>query len=107
MTGPIRITRQRITKPYLRQAFRRNLPLIVVVGVILVAVMLVIAGRWRRGAVVLGAAALLTSFLRATTPEERIGVLAVRSRPVDVISLALVGSVIVWIALSIDPLGTD
>lgn len=101
------MTARRITRPYLQQAIRRNLPLIVVGGVILVAVVLVISGRWRRGAVVLGGAALLTSALRLTTPAERIGVLAVRGRVVDTVSLALVGSVIVWIALSIDPLGTD
>ena len=40
-------------------------------------------------------------------PENRIGLLAVRSRAFDVSALALVGGAIVFLSASIDPLGTD
>jgi hypothetical protein len=40
-------------------------------------------------------------------PSERVGLLAVRSKPFDVGALVAVGGAIVWLAVSIDPLGTD
>lgn len=81
--------------------------MLAVLVVIVVAIGLVLADRWRRGALVFGAATLLAAAFRLMMPTERVGLLAVRSRPFDVSALVAVGGAIVWLAVSIDPLGTD
>ncbi|MGA9869786.1 MAG: DUF3017 domain-containing protein [Rhodococcus sp. (in: high G+C Gram-positive bacteria)] len=86
---------------------RKNLPLLAVLVVIAVALVLVLADRWRRGSFVLGVATMLAAGFRLCLPESRIGLLAVRSRAFDVSALALVGGAIVFLSASIDPLGTD
>lgn len=86
---------------------RRNLPLLVVGAVVLVGVGFVLADRWRRGAFVFGAATLLAAGFRLCLRPEEVGLLAVRGQSFDVAALTLVGGAIVWLAVSIDPLGTD
>ncbi|MFD4467681.1 DUF3017 domain-containing protein [Rhodococcus sp. NPDC058505] len=85
---------------------RRNLPLLVVAAVVLVGVGFVLADRWRRGAFVFGIATLLAAGFRLCLQPEEVGLLAVRGQPFDVAALTLVGGTIVWLAVSIDPLGT-
>lgn len=80
--------------------------LLVVLGVV-VAAALVLFDRWRRGAFVLGSAVLFGALLRAVLPTSRIGLLQVRGRFVDVVAMASVGATVLWLATSIDPLGTD
>ena len=82
---------------------RLNLPLIVVALVIAVAVALVLADRWRRGAFVFGGATILAGVLRWVLDESRVGVLAVRSKGFDVGALLDEGGVIVALAASIHP----
>ncbi|MBP1162905.1 hypothetical protein ABIC28_000444 [Rhodococcus sp. PvR044] len=86
---------------------RKNLPLLAVFTVVLVAVVFVLADRWRRGAFVFGLATLLAAGFRLCLPTERVGLLAVRGQRFDVGALTAVGAAIVWLAVSIDPLGTD
>ncbi|MGV9824438.1 MULTISPECIES: DUF3017 domain-containing protein [unclassified Gordonia (in: high G+C Gram-positive bacteria)] len=80
--------------------------LLVMLGVV-VAAALVLFDRWRRGAFVFGSALVLGSLLRALLPTSRVGLLQVRGRAFDVFCLASVGGVMLWLATSIDPLGTD
>ena len=47
---------------------------------VLVAVVFVLADRWRRGAFVFGLATLLAAGFRLFLPTERVGLLAVRGR---------------------------
>jgi hypothetical protein len=91
-----------LTKRFLRC----HLPMVAVVAVIAVAIILVLSDRWRRGAIVFGAATLLAGAFRLALPAERVGLLAVRSRQFDVAALLAVGTAIVVLAASIDPLGT-
>lgn len=85
---------------------RRNLPLLVVSAVVLVGIGFVLADRWRRGAFVFGIATLLAAGFRLCLRPEEVGLLAVRGQAFDVTALTLVGGTIVWLAVSIDPLGT-
>lgn len=94
-------------EPGLRAAVMRNLPIVVVTLVVLAALALVLADRWRRGTFIFGCATVLAALLRLALPDSRIGTLKVRSRAFDVLALGLVGGVIVFLSLSIDPLGTD
>lgn len=87
--------------------FRKNLPLLAVLLVIVAALVLVLADRWRRGSFVLGVATMLAACFRLCVPENRIGLLAVRGKAFDVSALALVGGAIMFLSASIDPLGTD
>jgi hypothetical protein len=93
-----------------RNRFLRNcalhLPLVIIAMMMLLALLLVIWDRWRRGTFVFGVGTLLAAWFRLILPQSQAGLLAVRSRRFDVGALALVGGVIVWLTLSIDPLGT-
>ncbi|MFC9514140.1 DUF3017 domain-containing protein [Nocardiaceae bacterium NPDC056970] len=89
------------------QFVRRNWPLLAVLLVVAAAFVLVLADRWRRGALVLGGAMVLAAVLRAVLSPDRVGLLAVRGKGFDVAAMALVGATIIALAASIDPLGTD
>ncbi|MCA1006339.1 DUF3017 domain-containing protein [Rhodococcus hoagii] len=89
------------------QFVRRNWPLLAVLLVVAAAFVLVLADRWRRGALVLGGAMVLAALLRAALSSDRVGLLAVRGKGFDVAAMALVGATIIALAASIDPLGTD
>jgi hypothetical protein len=84
-----------------------QLPFLAVMTVVVVAAVFLIFDRWRRGAFVFGSAALLAALLRAMLPTSRVGLLEVRGRFADVVATTLAGVAILWLATSIDPLGTD
>jgi predicted neutral ceramidase superfamily lipid hydrolase len=90
----------------IRRFAREQWPILVVSAVFLAALGLVIADRWRRGALVVGIAVGVAAALRLVLTDETAGLLAVRSKSFDVGALAAVAAVMVYLALTIDPLGT-
>ena len=94
-------------KAYWRAVFRRQWPVLTVAGIGLVAAVLVAAGFWRRGALLIGIGVGVAAALRLLLPEDRVGVLAVRSRKLDVATMVTVCAAVVYIAWTIDPLGTS
>lgn len=84
-----------------------ELPYILVLLAALIAAILVTFDRWRRGVFVLGSALLLGSLLRALLPSQRAGLLQVRGRLFDSVLMASTGVAVLWLATSIDSLGTD
>lgn len=66
----------------------------------------VVLERWRRGAFLLGLVALAAAALRAAVPGERARLLGVRSKGFDVVFYLCVGAIVLWLAASIDSLGT-
>lgn len=54
-----------------------------------------------------GSALLFGALLRALIPTSRAGLLQVRGKFFDVAAMASAGALILWLATSIDPLGTD
>lgn len=90
-----------------RRLFTGQWPILVVGLSLLAAFVLVAAGYWRRGALVMAIAVGTASALRLSLPEDRVGLLAVRSRPVDVATTATVSAIMLYIAWTIDPLGTS
>jgi DUF3017 family protein len=80
----------------------------------LVLVMVAVAGfrisqyHWRQGAVIIGGALLVAAVFRAVLPAAKAGLLAVRGRPVDVLSYSGLGLVILFFAFTITngPFGT-
>ena len=81
---------------------------ILLVGLIFVAAFgLVVAGYWRRGALVIGIGVGVAAALRLALPEDRAGLLVVRSRSIDFVTTATVSAAMIYIAWTIDPLGTS
>ncbi|GAA4674290.1 DUF3017 domain-containing protein [Gordonia humi] len=83
-----------------------NIPFYVVLALVAVAAVLVLVDRWRRGAFVFGAALVVAATIRALLPTSRVGLLQIRSRPFDVVTMAALGAAVLWLATSIDALGT-
>ncbi|MEV6071628.1 DUF3017 domain-containing protein [Nocardia sp. NPDC052001] len=79
--------------------------MVVIGAVLVVAVVFLAWDRWRRGTFFFGGAALLAAGFRLMLPTERVGVLAVRSKPFDVAWLTVMGSVIIVLAATINSLG--
>ena len=96
-----------MTQPplYVRRPFLagllRQLPLLAVLVVVGVGLLVVTFGHWRSGIVLIGLALLGAAVLRALLPVRRVGFLAVRSRPVDVVLLAGTGLTLAVIVLTI------
>ena len=90
----------------LRARIIRQIPFLIVMVVVLIAAILVLVDRWRRGSVAFCGALVLGAVFRAVLPADRAGLLQVRSRPFDVAWMATTGVLVFWLATSIDSLGT-
>jgi hypothetical protein len=96
-----------VTPPplYVRRPFLagliRQLPLLAVLAVVAVGLLVVTFDHWRRGIVIVGLALIGGAVLRLLLPVRRVGFLAVRSRPVDVVLLAGTGLALTVIVLTI------
>ena len=89
------------------KVIRGQWPILVVGLTFLVAFGLVIAGYWRRGALVLGIGVAVAAALRLGLTDEVAGLLVVRSKGVDFVTTATVSAAVLFIAATIDPLGTS
>ncbi len=81
-------------------------PFALVVLMVLAAGGFIMADRWRRAAILVGIAMLVGAIFRAALRDHQVGLLAVRNRPVDVVTYAAFGVAIIVLASSIDSLGT-
>ncbi len=90
---------------YVRRPFLaglvRQLPLLAVLVTVGVGLLLVTLEHWRWGLVVIGLALIGAGLLRLLLPVRRVGFLAVRSRPIDVVLMAGAGLALTVIALAI------
>ena len=78
----------------------RQLPLLAAIVVVGAGLLLVTLGEWRRGLVVIGLALVGAALLRLLLPVRRVGLLAVRSRSVDVLLLAGTGLALTVLTLT-------
>jgi hypothetical protein len=96
-----------VTPPplYIRRPFLagliRQLPLLVVLVMVGIGLLVVTIDHWRSGIVIVGLTLIGAAVLRALLPVRRVGFLAVRSRPVDVVLLAGTGLALTVIVLLI------
>ncbi len=90
---------------YIRRPFVaglvRQLPLLAVLAAVGIGLVLVTVEHWRKGLIVMGLALVGAALLRLFLPERRVGFLAVRSRPVDVVLIAAAGLALVVVSLAI------
>jgi hypothetical protein len=88
-------------EPGLRSRLPTFVPAAVVALIALVGLGLVLTQHWRRGAVLLGVALLVAAALRTAVPAERVGLLAIRGKVVDVLCYSGFGVAMVLLAATI------
>lgn len=76
----------------------RQWPLLTVLALIVLALLVVLFGRFRIGITMLAAGVVLAFFLRLLLPTRAAGMLAVRSRTLDLGVLAILGATITVLA---------
>jgi hypothetical protein len=94
-------------REFARKVFAGQWPILLVGLTFLAAFGLVVAGYWRRGALVMAIGVGVAAVLRLALTEDRAGLLAVRSRGIDFITTATVSAAMLYVAWTIDPLGTS
>jgi hypothetical protein len=82
---------------------RREWPLITVLGLVFIGLVVVVDGHFRRGCVVIAFAIFLALFLRVLLPASGAGLLAVRSKRVDVIVLTVLATATTVLSLWVPP----
>jgi hypothetical protein len=89
-----------------RETIRAQVPIFLVGLIFMAGFGLVAANFWRRGALLIGIGVGVAAALRLVLSDERAGLLAVRSKGIDFVTTAMVATAMVYIASTIDPLGT-
>jgi Protein of unknown function (DUF3017) len=89
-----------------RAAVRAQWPILLVGLTFATALVLVGANFWRRGSLLIGVGVGVAAALRLVLSDERAGLLVVRGRVIDFLTTATVAAAMVYIAWTIDPLGT-
>ncbi|HEV7418707.1 MAG TPA: DUF3017 domain-containing protein [Mycobacterium sp.] len=92
---------------FAHKVFAGQWPILTVGLFLLAAFALVVAGYWRRGALVLAIGVGVAAAMRLALTDDRAGLLVVRSRTIDIATTATVSAALIYIALTIDPLGTS
>jgi hypothetical protein len=96
-----------VTRPplYTRRPFLagllRQVPLLVVLLVVGAGLVMVALEHWRQGLVTVGLGLLVGGLVRLLLPVRRVGFLAVRSRPVDVVLLLGTGVALIGFTLAL------
>jgi hypothetical protein len=85
---------------------RREWPTAVVTAVVLVGLVVVASGHFRRGTIVLSFGITLALFLRLLLSSSEAGLLAVRSKAIDVAVLAVLAAGTTLLALWVPPPST-
>jgi hypothetical protein len=85
---------------------RAQWPILLVGLIFATAFVLAGANFWRRGSLLIGIGVGVAAALRLVLPEERAGLLVVRSKGIDFVTTTTVSAAMIYIASTIDPLGT-
>jgi hypothetical protein len=89
-----------------KTAAKAQWPILLVGLIFATAFALVAANFWRRGSLLIGIAVGVAAILRLVLSDDRAGLLVVRSKGIDFVTTSTVGAAMVYIASTIDPLGT-
>jgi hypothetical protein len=85
----------------LRSGLARQLPMLIVLAIAAAGMARVLTQHWREGAVLLGGSLLAAAALRMILSTERSGLLAIRSRAIDVLCYVGFGLAMVILAVTI------
>jgi hypothetical protein len=94
-------------REHVRRQLRSQWPILTVAAIFLVALILVAAGFWRRGAFLIGVAVGVAAVLRLVLSDDRAGLLVVRTKSLDFATMMTISLVMLYTAYTIDPLGTS
>jgi hypothetical protein len=89
-----------------RSTAKSQWPILLVGLIFVTALALVGANFWRRGALLIGIGVGVAAVLRLVLTDGGAGLLVVRSKGTDFLTTATVAAAMVYIAWTIDPLGT-
>ena len=78
-------------RPPAKRNWLAEWPITLVLTGVAIAMIMIALDYFRRGSIVLSASVLLAAFLRLLLPDADAGMLVVRSRKVDVLTLAVLG----------------
>lgn len=90
-----------------REVVRAQWPILAVAAIFAVALVLVAAGFWRRGAFLIGVGVGVAAALRLVLPQDSAGLLVVRTKSLDFATMTTISVVMIYVAWTIDPLGTS
>jgi phosphate starvation-inducible membrane PsiE len=100
--GPRHVT----VRDAVRDTVKSQWPIVTVFLIFVVAFGLVITDYWRRGSLLIGIGVGVAAVLRLVLSDHRAGLLVVRGRTMDFTTMATVCAAMLYIAWTIDPLGT-
>ena len=86
-----------------RRRWLAQWPIAVVLGAVAVSLVVVALDRFRVGSLMLAASLVLAFLLRLVLTTKRAGMLAVRSKPVDLVVLGVLAAALVVFALWVPP----
>ncbi|MCW1960313.1 MAG: DUF3017 domain-containing protein [Mycobacterium sp.] len=89
------------------EVIRAQWPILTVAAIFVLALVLVAAGFWRRGAFLIGIGVGVAAALRLVLPDDRAGLLVVRARGLDFATMTTISAIMIYTAWTIDPLGTS
>lgn len=92
---------------YVRRVIAAQWPLLIVGLIFTAAFVLAGANFWRRGALLIGIGTGVGAALRLVLSEQQAGLLVLRDRGLDFATMTTAATVMVYIAATIDPLGTS
>ena len=78
-------------------------PIVLVLAGVVVSLVVVALGHFRRGSVLLAGTVVLALFLRLLLRDDEAGMLAVRSKTLDVVTLAVLGAALGVLAFAVPP----
>lgn len=81
--------------------WRQHLAFAAVLAVVVLGLVRIVQYHWREGTTIIAGALLLAAGLRVLLPPERTGLLAIRSRGVDVLTYGGFGLLVLAVALTI------
>ena len=93
-------------KEFARKVFAGQWPILSVGVFFVMAFALVGAGYWRRGALVMAVGVGMAAALRLMLTDDQAGLLVVRTRVIDCVTTASVSAAMLYVAWTINPLGT-
>lgn len=95
-----------IRTEHARQIVAAQWPILVVGLIFATAFLLVVTNFWRRGALLIGVGVGTAAALRLVLSDDRAGLLVLRTRRLDFAMMTTVAAVMLYVAATIDPLGT-
>ncbi|PPK69664.1 DUF3017 domain-containing protein [Actinokineospora auranticolor] len=80
-----------------------HLPFAMVMAVVVLGLVRIMQYYWREGSLWIGLALLLAGGLRVLLRDEQAGLLAIRSRAIDLLLYGLFGVLVIAVAVTIEP----